>query len=64
MPQKTIVDGNTHDWFKQRQRELGTIEDAPSIAPEPYAYENGTPFAPATSDDHPLVPDRGFDGPG
>ena len=57
MPQETIV--------KPLDRELGAVKDAPSVAPQQsYIFENGTPYTPPeTSEDHPLVPDQGFDGP-
>jgi hypothetical protein len=71
MPQTIVTDRvveqhrkETREWLKRRQRELGVVKDAPSVAPEqPYAFENEAPYEPRISEDHPFIPDRGFDGP-
>ena len=64
MPQKTSVKvdtRHTREWFK---RQVDRVNDAPSVAPEqPYAFENGTVYVQPRSEDHPLIPDSGFDGP-
>jgi hypothetical protein len=71
MPETVVTDRledqrleQTREWLKRRQRELGMVGDAPSLAPgQPYVFENGTPSAPRMSEDQPFIPDRGFDGP-
>jgi hypothetical protein len=69
MSQETVLKDSVMDETRDRinkvERDLDLFRDAPYLAPEHpcYTFENGTPYAPPTKSEAPLIPDCGFDGP-